>query len=175
MKECEDAEWFATLAHWSIDQRRKGTNEPYIYHPMRVAKTIQQFLPNDHNLIRAAWLHDVVEDTGVDISTIQKHFGDDVSRLVDSVTDYQTPADGNRVRRKYFYRVKIGHGDSRVKSLKTADALDNVIGISSLDPKFAVTYINEIDDLIPFLEGAEPSLLRKLKTAVAVNKLLAAN
>lgn len=78
----ERAYRFAEKAH--TGQKRK-TGEPYISHPYTIALRLAD-LKLDQSTIAAALLHDVVEDCGIPIETIQKEFGDDVAFLVDGVT-----------------------------------------------------------------------------------------
>ena len=57
---------FARRAHESIDHRRKYTDEPYIVHPIAVAELVKS-VPHTPEMVAAAYLHDVVEDTPVTI------------------------------------------------------------------------------------------------------------
>ena len=66
------AQQFATQAHGS--QTRKYNNKPYITHPIAVMKRLKQFT-NDSNVLAAALLHDVVEDTSITIDEIRAEFG----------------------------------------------------------------------------------------------------
>lgn len=168
----KDAELFATQAHASIGQLRKYTREPYIRHPIAVAEMVRRALPHDLNAIRAALLHDVVEDTPITLAAIREHFGEDVAQLVDALTDYQTPADGNRAFRKKNYREKIGASCPRAKTIKIADCLHNGRDIAKYDPRFALTYLQEIEELVPFLEEGDRELLQQLKTFLTVQMLL---
>ena len=72
----------ANEAH--ADQKRRS-GEPYISHPLNVAKLLVE-LGMDSESVEAGLLHDVVEDTSVDLSTIESKFGPGVMRLVDGVT-----------------------------------------------------------------------------------------
>ncbi len=58
----ERAKVFATQAHQRIDQRRKYNNQPYHVHLEAVAKLVAS-VTDEAEMIAAAWLHDVVEDT----------------------------------------------------------------------------------------------------------------
>src|SRR5690242_6109831 len=73
---------FAAGAHEG-QQRDSGT--PYIEHPLQVARTLAD-LQMDTATICAAFLHDVVEDTSVELAEIETRFGAEVARLVDGVT-----------------------------------------------------------------------------------------
>ena len=79
----EDAYHLAREAH--KEQRRKS-GEPYIMHPVAVARIVAEELRLGANPIIAAFLHDVVEDTPYTIEDIRERFGDDVAFLVDVVT-----------------------------------------------------------------------------------------
>lgn len=75
---------FATAAH--AGQKRKGSDVPYIVHPMEVLQLLTD-MNADENLQIAGILHDVVEDTYVTIEQVEKEFGREVSRLVASHTE----------------------------------------------------------------------------------------
>ena len=66
------------------DQKRRS-GEPYIIHPIEVGVILVE-LGMDTESVTAALLHDVVEDTDVTLSTVEKAFGKDVALLVDGVT-----------------------------------------------------------------------------------------
>ena len=70
---------FAAAAH--DGQVRKGTDIPYIVHPMEAA-AIAAGLTNDPEVIAAAVLHDVVEDTGTTKNELEAEFGSRVAELV---------------------------------------------------------------------------------------------
>ena len=74
---------FATKAH--SGKLRKGSQLPYIVHPLE-ALAIVATITNDRELMAAAALHDVVEDTRYEIYEIRHEFGDRVADLVDSET-----------------------------------------------------------------------------------------
>ena len=78
-----DAYQLAREAH--KEQRRKS-GEPYIMHPVAVARIVAEELRLGANPIIAAFLHDVVEDTQYTIEDITERFGSDVAFLVDVVT-----------------------------------------------------------------------------------------
>ena len=78
MQRVRDAYALAAEAH--KDQRRK-TGEPYIIHPIAVARIVAEELELGANPVIAAFLHDVVEDTDYTIEDIRERFGDDVAFL----------------------------------------------------------------------------------------------
>ncbi len=66
----------------------RTSGEPYIYHPMAVARTLAE-MRLDHTTLIAAILHDVIEDTGITKDDIARDFGTEVAELVDGVSKLQ--------------------------------------------------------------------------------------
>ena len=83
----EEAAAFAAQAHHGTF--RKGTQIPYITHPMEAAVIVSGFT-DDPEMIAAALLHDVVEDTGVTEEEIRERFGSRVACLVANETEDKT-------------------------------------------------------------------------------------
>jgi (p)ppGpp synthase/HD superfamily hydrolase len=129
---------FATIAHKG--QLRKYTGEPYIVHPARVAQIVQS-VTSDPDVIAAAWLHDVVEDTTVTLEEIRKEFGDNVARIVSEVTNVAT--EGTRKKRKSIERRHLNQASPDAKTIKLADIIDNCGNIVAYDSKFAAGYLRE--------------------------------
>jgi len=75
---------FAEEAHRG--QLRKGSDSPYIEHPVRVARMLED-MGADSDMIIAGVLHDTVEDTYVTIDDVKREFGGNVARLVDGVSE----------------------------------------------------------------------------------------
>lgn len=75
---------FAASAHEGT--YRKGTHQPYIFHPLEVLSLISM-MTDDDEIMCAAVLHDTVEDTGASIDDIKKEFGEKVASLVSSETE----------------------------------------------------------------------------------------
>jgi GTP pyrophosphokinase len=113
-------------------QRRNG--DPYISHPVAVAEILAS-LHLDASSIKAALLHDVVEDTASTLSEIQTRFGDDVALLVDGVSkidhlrfDSAAEAQAESFRKMLLAMAK----DLRVILVKLADRTHNMRTIQSL-------------------------------------------
>lgn len=77
---------FATVAHTSIHQQLKYTNESYINHPAAVAKLVAR-VTDDAEMIAAAWLHDTVEDTLTTLEEIEQEFGARIAQLISDLTN----------------------------------------------------------------------------------------
>ena len=95
MQRVRDAYALAAEAH--KEQRRK-TGEPYIIHPIAVARIVAEELELGANPVIAAFLHDVVEDTDYTIEEIREHFGDDVAFLVGSLPNKRRISTRSRSR-----------------------------------------------------------------------------
>ncbi|WP_068676253.1 HD domain-containing protein [Oceanobacillus sp. Castelsardo] len=119
----EKARAFATKAHKG--QTRKNSNSPYVTHPIRVAKRLQDAGFNDE-LICAGFLHDVVEDTSYTINDIEETFGPVVTELVAAHTEDKTKSWQER-KQHTIDTVKIARKE--VKYLIVADKLDNLLGL----------------------------------------------
>jgi (p)ppGpp synthase/HD superfamily hydrolase len=147
---------FAELAHKG--QFRKYTHAPYIAHPEAVARTVS-LVSHDPNVIAAAWLHDVVEDTLVTIDMIDTAFNSCVAKLVSEVTNV-AEGRGNRAERKALEREHLARACNDAKTIKLADILDNVPSIVEFDPSFGAVYVAEKQLLLPHLLGGSPRLYR---------------
>ncbi len=125
IKEIEDAYIFAAKLHAG---QYRISEEPYIVHPVEVAKILTDLMM-DKDTIIAALLHDIIEDTGTSPETIQEHFGEDVLNLVQGVTKlgkYQFKSKEER-QAENFRRMFIAMAkDVRVIFLKLADRLHNM-------------------------------------------------
>ena len=125
IQEIEDAYIFAAKLHAG---QYRISEEPYIVHPVEVAKILTDLMMDKHTII-AALLHDIIEDTGTKPETIKEHFGEDVLNLVQGVTKlgkYQFKSKEER-QAENFRRMFIAMAnDVRVIFLKLADRLHNM-------------------------------------------------
>ncbi|QQR40394.1 HD domain-containing protein [Devosia rhizoryzae] len=150
---------FATAAHGSIDQQRKYTGEPYIVHPLAVAEIVRT-VAHSEEMIAAALLHDVVEDTPVTIEEIEAEFGPEVAELVGWLTDVSKPSDGNRRKRKHLDLLHTAKATPAAKTIKLADLIDNTKSIAKHDPSFWHVYRREKEALLEVLKEGDPVLWR---------------
>ena len=82
------AVWFAAEAH--CNSARKGTDTPYIIHPMEAA-VISATMTSDPYVLAAAILHDVVEDTMAETEDIERAFGPRVAKIVSALSENKRP------------------------------------------------------------------------------------
>lgn len=134
---------FAAMAH--APQKRK-TGEPYILHPIAVATIVAEELMMEANVVMAAFLHDVVEDTPYTIEDIRERFGDDVAFLVDVVTKKKknTYVESKQVD-NYRQMLNSVQYDIRALLIKLADRLHNMRTLSSMPADKQMKIAGETD------------------------------
>ena len=120
---------FANEAHKGV-RRRSG--EPYILHPIAVAKIVVSNIGLGYKSIVAALLHDVVEDTHYTVENLKSLFGEKVAVLVDGLTkiktvlDNENKAEQKSIQAENFKRILLTlNDDARVVLIKLADRLHN--------------------------------------------------
>lgn len=166
MEIVEKARVFATAAHAAVAQLRKYTNEPYIVHPREVAKIVST-VPHSYEMLAAAWLHDVVEDTGITIEIIKAEFGADIADLVGWLTAVSRPEQGNRATRKAIDRAHTAMAPADAQTVKLADVISNCASIIEHDPDFAKTYLEEKRLLLEVLTKGDKVLLEQARNIVS--------
>jgi (p)ppGpp synthase/HD superfamily hydrolase len=154
---------FATKAH--TGQVRKYTGEPYINHPIAVARTVK-LVSSDKRMEAAALLHDVVEDTDVTIEEIIKEFGVFIGSLVADLTDVSRPDQGNRKIRKNIDFEHTADASPSAKTIKLADLIDNTSSITLSDEGFARVYMGEKKRLLSVLTKGDPRLFNMARAMV---------
>ncbi len=116
---------FATNVHTG---QRRSSGEPYVYHPLAVARILAE-MRMDHVTLIAAILHDVIEDTGVSRESLAIEFGSDVATLVDGVSKV-TRIEGRtraEMQAESFRKLLLAMTqDLRVILVKLADRLHNM-------------------------------------------------
>jgi (p)ppGpp synthase/HD superfamily hydrolase len=152
---------FATAAHHG--QKRKYTKDNYINHPLEVARRVKERYDDD-NMMAAAVLHDVLEDTEVTHSELRvflhKVFSvesaEDILKLVHELTDVYTKEDFpsyNRKMRKSMEALRLAYVSKRAKQIKKIDIEHNSESIEEHDPKFAKVFLEEKRELAKYLES----------------------
>ena len=154
---------FATQAHG--DQTRKWSGLPYITHPIAVSELVRS-VPHTDEMLIAAVLHDVVEDTDVTLDQVREEFGDTVADLVYYVTKITVPEDGNRFVRKRMDADHYATGPAESQTIKVADILDNTVDTYKQNPKFWSVYKHEAWYTLEVLTKADLTLLKKAKAQV---------
>ncbi len=113
-------------------QRRKS-GEPYILHPIEVARICAEEIGLGPTAVISALLHDVVEDTPVTLEDIQSKFGEKIAHLVDGLTKLKSDYNRTLAQAENFKKVlSTLVYDVRVVLIKMADRLHNMRTISSM-------------------------------------------
>lgn len=113
---------------------RRISGEPYISHPLAVAQICVEEIGLGTTSIISALLHDVVEDTELEIEDIERHFGKKVARIIDGLTkisgvfDYGTSQQAENFRKM----ILTLSDDVRVILVKLADRLHNMRTLDSM-------------------------------------------
>lgn len=163
----EKARVFATAAHAAVKQLRKYTFEPYIVHPAEVAAIVAT-RPHDPEMLAAAWLHDVVEDTGVTNEDVTREFGNKVGKYVGWLTKISRPEYGNRAFRMQMDRNYIAGAPAEVKTVKLADLISNCSSIVLHDAEFAKTYLEEKRLMLEVLKEGDQILWDRAASIVRI-------
>ncbi len=162
---------YAIEAHSRINHRRKYSSEPYDVHLRNVAEIVAS-VTDDQEMIAAAWLHDVVEDTPASFLDIEKEMGLGVADLVGELTDVSRSSDGNRATRKSLDRAHLACASTRGKTIKIADLIDNCKDICRNDAIFAKTYLTEMASLLEVLADGDKDLYDRAATLMHENAQL---
>jgi GTP diphosphokinase / guanosine-3',5'-bis(diphosphate) 3'-diphosphatase len=115
------------------DMRRKS-GEPFIFHPLAVAEICVEEIGLGTTSIIAALMHDVVEDTDIELQDIERNFGKKITRIVDGLTkirgvfEYGTSQQAENFRKMLFTLSE----DVRVILIKLADRLHNMRTLESM-------------------------------------------
>lgn len=141
---------FAIAAHAAVGQHRRYTGDPYHVHLKAVASLVQS-VQHSAEMVAAAWLHDIREDTQVTHALLLAEFGADVAALVDELTDVSRPQDGSRSLRKSKDREHMASASAAAQTIKLADVIDNVSTIVRNAPDFARHYLLEKHALLQVL------------------------
>jgi (p)ppGpp synthase/HD superfamily hydrolase len=141
-------------------QFRKYSKMPYIVHPIEVA-TILQTVPHTEEMVAAALLHDVVEDTDYTVDDIASLIDPKVAELVEGLTDISKPEDGNRKIRKGIDRQFLSEQSPQVQTIKYADIISNTQDIRANDPNFAKVYLEEMKELLKIMDKGDKALYQR--------------
>ena len=123
------------IAYNGHDGQMRKSGEPYIYHPIEVAKIVAEDIGLDYVSIASAILHDVVEDTSITLDDLNQSVGLEISRIVDGLTKISTlkkNEDYSVQAENYRKMLLTLHNDIRVILIKTADRLHNMRTIDFL-------------------------------------------
>jgi GTP pyrophosphokinase len=123
----------ANKAHWNM---RRKSGEPYILHPISVAKIVNQEICLGARSIATALLHDAVEDTDYTLEEVNKDFGPKIASLIDGLTKISgtyNKGTSSSMQAENFRRMLLTLSDDlRVILIKIADRLHNMRTLDSM-------------------------------------------
>jgi GTP diphosphokinase / guanosine-3',5'-bis(diphosphate) 3'-diphosphatase len=125
---------FSALHHRG---QKRASGEPYLVHPLEVANILAD-MRLDEVSVSTGLLHDVVEDTLVDLDTIRNYFGDEITRLVDGLTKIAHISNLSKEKQQAENVRKMVLAmttDVRVVLIKLADRLHNMRTMQFLKPE----------------------------------------
>ncbi len=123
-----------TISMEAHKNMRRKSGEPYIFHPLTVAEICVEEIGLGTTSIIAALLHDVVEDTDIELDTIERIFGKKIAKIIDGLTkirgvfEYGTSQQAENFRKMLFTLSE----DVRVILIKLADRLHNMRTLDSM-------------------------------------------
>ena len=123
-----------TISMEAHKNMRRKSGEPYIFHPLSVAEICVEEIGLGTTSIVAALLHDVVEDTDIQLVDLQNIFGKKIAKIIDGLTkirgvfEYGTSAQAENFRKMLFTLSE----DVRVILIKLADRLHNMRTLESM-------------------------------------------
>src|SRR5512133_3581222 len=123
---------FANEAHRDM---RRNSGDPYIIHPISVARIVNQEIGLGAKSVAAALMHDVVEDTDVTLETVEKEFGPKIATLIDGLTKISGTysQETNSMQAENFRKMLLTLSDDlRVILIKIADRLHNMRTLESM-------------------------------------------
>ena len=168
---------------------RRKSGEPYIYHPIAVAKIAAEEIGLGTTSIVCALLHDVVEDTDITIEEIEAQFGTKVANIIDGLTKISGVFDTSSPQAENFRKMLLTMAnDVRVILIKLCDRLHNMRTLEHMSDKGQLkiasetTFIyaplahrlglyaikTELEDLS--LKYTQPTLYQDLKQKLSATK-----
>ena len=145
----EDRKLIRLAFNTSVDahknQRRKS-GEPYVFHPIAVAKIVASKIGLDATCIAAALLHDVIEDTEYSEKNIKELFGKKISKIVVGLTKISKLAKDENVslQAENFRKMLLTlNDDVRVILIKIADRLHNMQTLESMSNEKQIKIASE--------------------------------
>ena len=133
----KEAAEFADRAHQGVF--RKGTEIPYITHPMETAAIVTAFT-DEPEMIAAALLHDVIEDAGVTREELEEKLGPRVAILVDGETEDKS-------------KIRVERKGATVERLKTATRDEVFHILKNKDKYMQVLYFNVVAEYLKEFKG----------------------
>lgn len=153
---------FAFAAHSAVGQKRKYTDEHYINHPAKVVQILRDYITFPSNeMLCAAWLHDVLEDTQVTYDQLVEIFGNDVAMIVLQVSKPKELFHGKKRHERHLLTIeRLKESCVDAANIKIADIISNCRNLEEVDPSFSEKYFKEKREQLAVLQHGNPFLLK---------------
>lgn len=142
---------FATEKH---KEQKRDDGEPYIVHPIRVAKIVDEykakFSQNREVLIASALLHDTLEDTYTSYRELQEKFGKEVASIVEELTT--APCVPKMIGKGLYLAEKMQMMTNYALIIKFADRYDNLCDLNNSSASKREKTINDTIFIIDYLQ-----------------------
>ena len=146
------------------DGQTRRDGHPYIIHPLRVAESTRSIGGiDDMDVVLAALMHDLIEDTDCEWASIAMHFGDRVADLVAVLSgDMRLP----KKQRRQEVLDRIRTAPDEAKAVRLADRLDNLTDMKGFSEERREEYIRDSWKTLEACKGANSSLEQALEEAI---------
>lgn len=124
-------------------QKRKYNGRPYVTHPARVAGRVGLLPEATEEMVAAAYLHDVLEDTLVTKHEIELETNVQVGYYVDWMTNKSKGLNLPRAERKAMDRKRLREAPFEIKQIKLIDRIDNLSEMTRAKDDFKKLYAEE--------------------------------
>jgi HD domain len=156
------ARMFANGSHQRINTFRNPALQSSEVHLKSVAQIVS-YVSRDEEVIAAAWLHDVVEDTGATFGDVERRFGVRVATLVHELTVGSYLVRGNRAARFAREKEHFARVSAAASTIKLADLIDTCRDLHKNEPTAFKRFALEAAELATVLERGDQALLARLK------------
>jgi (p)ppGpp synthase/HD superfamily hydrolase len=157
---------FAELHH--RNETRKFSSSPYFVHPGNVAKLMEEFKQTPE-IIAAAYLHDIIENTTITYEDLLREFGKKVADLDLELTSDKNACDKSTKAQYLSKKMQIMSQDAL--TIKLGDRLDNVSRLFEADESFRNRYVKEtiyiLDNLNRPLTEIQLELIKRIKDKIS--------
>jgi len=157
---------FATRSRQRINERRRNPNRAREVHLKAVAELVAG-VTDDEEMVAAAWLHDIVEDSPATLDEVEREFGAGVSLLVAEITGPSRPGHGDRAQRKALDRRHFAQASPRAKTVKLAELVDNCEELRRHDEALKRILAVETAALLDVLAEGDERLVERARRTLA--------
>lgn len=155
---------FSRAAH---EGQLRASGEPFATHPAAAAEILIQHGVQDAEVLAAAYLHDVLEDTAVDAAQLRTKFGPIVTRLVEELTNRTWPGRTPQQKQDALLQKARSMSDA-AKLLKLADRLHNVREMTAWNEQRQKKYAERTMELLEALQPWPcPALAEEVRKVAA--------